>query len=260
MPVVATTAPATTRHRHDCEWFRLDPVLGCVSASHVGDALSIERPGLAAFPLDLVRGAGELVVLVGSWPSLPPGDGHLVVDDQAVIVPCAPKPRRLREAVAGPRPAWLLVGTDIDEDALEQLVHACRVRSASVRLAMLGPPGDVERCARWVRRGCSVYLASSSTVERVVRCLRLSRRCHVVVVDDCFELASRNRQMQPLARLTRRERDVLRLLRLGLRNRELARALDVAESTVEFHLRNIFEKLAVRNRVEAVERGTALGL
>lgn len=55
------------------------------------------------------------------------------------------------------------------------------------------------------------------------------------------------------AQLTQREREVLRLLAEGLPNAQIAERLTVQESTVKFHLQNIFQKLGVTNRTEAAQ-------
>lgn len=52
--------------------------------------------------------------------------------------------------------------------------------------------------------------------------------------------------------LGEREEEVLRLLAAGLRNRDIAQELKVSENTVKFHLRNLFRKLGVSSRAEAV--------
>jgi len=56
----------------------------------------------------------------------------------------------------------------------------------------------------------------------------------------------------PLDTLTDRERRMVELLAQGLSNKELARELDISLNTVKFHLRNVFEKLSVRSRTQAV--------
>jgi len=60
--------------------------------------------------------------------------------------------------------------------------------------------------------------------------------------------------------LTKREQDVLQLLTEGLTNKEMAGRLIVAPSTVKQHLKNIYNKLDVRNRTQAVARGRELNL
>jgi DNA-binding NarL/FixJ family response regulator len=60
-------------------------------------------------------------------------------------------------------------------------------------------------------------------------------------------------QGNALARLNSRERDVLRLLSEGMTNAQIAERLVVQESTVKYHLQNIFQKLGVQNRTEAAQ-------
>ncbi len=60
--------------------------------------------------------------------------------------------------------------------------------------------------------------------------------------------------------LTEREQDVLKLLVDRLSNKEIAHRLIVSPHTVRNHTANIFGKLQVANRIEAVERARALGI
>jgi ATP/maltotriose-dependent transcriptional regulator MalT len=60
--------------------------------------------------------------------------------------------------------------------------------------------------------------------------------------------------------LTERELEVLQLLAGGLSNKEIAERLIVAPSTVKQHLKNIYGKLDVHSRTQAVARGRELAL
>jgi len=64
----------------------------------------------------------------------------------------------------------------------------------------------------------------------------------------------------PIEALTAREHDVLALVSDGLHNRDIARALDISEHTVKFHLASIFGKLGASTRTEAVQRGLRHGV
>jgi two-component system, NarL family, response regulator LiaR len=57
----------------------------------------------------------------------------------------------------------------------------------------------------------------------------------------------------PGEQLTERERDVLKCMVEGLNNNEIAEKLVVSLGTVKFHISNIFHKLGVDSRVEAVK-------
>jgi DNA-binding NarL/FixJ family response regulator len=60
--------------------------------------------------------------------------------------------------------------------------------------------------------------------------------------------------------LTPRELDVLRLIAQGLRNRDIAERLVISEKTVQNHISNIFAKLQVNDRSQAIVRALQGGL
>lgn len=62
----------------------------------------------------------------------------------------------------------------------------------------------------------------------------------------------------PIERLTERELDVLREAARGLTNKEIGRVLFVSDRTVQGHLQNIYQKLGVTTRTEAVTKAVAL--
>jgi two-component system nitrate/nitrite response regulator NarP len=61
----------------------------------------------------------------------------------------------------------------------------------------------------------------------------------------------------PFALLTAREREILAALPRGFSNAELARRLGVSVNTIKFHLKSLYDKLAVKNRAQAVARALA---
>ena len=76
-------------------------------------------------------------------------------------------------------------------------------------------------------------------------------------------LADLLRQPKPLPSLpplTSRESEILALAEDGRSNKEIARDLGIAPETVKSHVKNIFVKLAVERRTQAVSRAQSLGL
>ena len=60
--------------------------------------------------------------------------------------------------------------------------------------------------------------------------------------------------------LTTRELDVLRLIRDGYRNKQIADKLSIAETTVNFHIKNLVDKLGANDRTHAVTIAVRRGL
>jgi two-component system, NarL family, response regulator LiaR len=60
--------------------------------------------------------------------------------------------------------------------------------------------------------------------------------------------------------LSERESEILRSVALGMSNREIAERLVLSERTIKAHLTNIFNKLNVASRSEAIVRGLQWGL
>lgn len=64
----------------------------------------------------------------------------------------------------------------------------------------------------------------------------------------------RRLELNPLAQLTDRERELLAALARGMTNRQLAGEFDISLNTVKFHLKNLYGKLGVDNRAQAVAK------
>ena len=66
------------------------------------------------------------------------------------------------------------------------------------------------------------------------------------------------RPQEPAATFSPRELQVLGQLRIGRENREIASSMGISEAGVRFHLRNIYGKLGVQQRVDAVHKAQSL--
>ena len=117
---------------------------------------------------------------------------------------------------------------------------------------------DDDKIFRALRSGAVGYLLKRSTVEEIREAIEqvlhggspmspaIARR-----VVGSFEV----RSPDPTDSLTAREQDVLDWMATGLRDKEIADKLGVSVNTVRTHVRNIYEKLQVQGRVEAITRG-----
>ena len=77
---------------------------------------------------------------------------------------------------------------------------------------------------------------------------------------EAFPAPAREKRCAPAAPLSEREVQILRLLSLGLSNPAVADQLYISLATVKTHIRHIFEKLGVENRIEALNKAKELHL
>lgn len=54
--------------------------------------------------------------------------------------------------------------------------------------------------------------------------------------------------------LTEREKEVMQLLAVGLTYEKIAQQMEVSHETVKMHLKNIYRKLGVQNKIEALQK------
>ena len=72
--------------------------------------------------------------------------------------------------------------------------------------------------------------------------------------------ASQDDALAPFPDLTEREREVLELIAAGESNQEIAQRLHISAKTVSNHISNIFGKLQVADRAQAIVKARQAGL
>lgn len=115
-----------------------------------------------------------------------------------------------------------------------------------------------------LRAGADGYVLKDIAPDELAHALRIVASGEVLVQSQLAgRLLSRVGKQggrAPYETLTARELDVLRLLARGMRNKEIAARLYVSERTVNFHLANIYQKLNVSGRTEALSKAIEQGL
>src|SRR5207248_1594105 len=190
------------------------------------------------------------ILLVGTWPVSWLADLKEATAGEFEIVCFRDDLRRIQELTRADEPCWLVVGANIPVFAIDSTIQAIRVERPAMRLATFGSNGDLARCQQWLQRGCDVYVSTQIQPSQFLQELALAQR-GFIVIDEPFRGGDERRGMSQHG-LTRREEQVLRLLMLGYKNERIGGELFISRSTVEFHVKNIFRKLAVCNRIEAL--------
>lgn len=116
--------------------------------------------------------------------------------------------------------------------------------------------GD-EDIFRALRAGAKGYLLKDTPPEALTEAIRaVHHGLKRIAPEAAMKLAHRASELA----LTEREREVMQLLTNGLSNSEIANSLSISEGTVKFHLNNIFAKLGVDDRTQAVVTALKRGL
>jgi DNA-binding NarL/FixJ family response regulator len=74
------------------------------------------------------------------------------------------------------------------------------------------------------------------------------------------EIRERLAEVPPLSDLTKREVEVLERIATGMTNKEIGVALSISEDTVKLHVKNLFGKLDVTDRTQAVAVAAKRGI
>lgn len=147
--------------------------------------------------------------------------------------------------------AALFAADEVDEAMLvfDEVIHAAAAAKVVRAIIDHGP-----EIGALVQQFCD-RMAGSSRASRdgtyALELLKICRASHEPA-QECPRLARDS--------LSPRERNILELIATSQSNKEIARTLGITPETVKSHLKNIFVKLAVTKRVQAVQRAQALGI
>jgi DNA-binding NarL/FixJ family response regulator len=138
-----------------------------------------------------------------------------------------------------------------------EAIRAITTEFPSARiLALTTYEGDAD-IRRALEAGARGYLLKDMLLTDVIRAVRAVHRGERVIPNA---VAARLAEFPERSDLTEREREVLQLVARGLSNKEVARAIGRTDETVKIHLKNLFGKLDVADRTEAVTVALARGL
>jgi DNA-binding NarL/FixJ family response regulator len=151
-----------------------------------------------------------------------------------------------------------LPGGDTPEKEREQFVqHLAELRSwnPDVSVAVMSDCESPAHVAQVLKLGIRGYIATSDSLEIAVQALQLVRAggfympvaCMVGILEDVS--ITENEMPNDLA-LSPRQLSVARALRKGTPNKIIAYELNMCESTVKVHVREIMKKLKAKNRTE----------
>ncbi len=155
------------------------------------------------------------------------------------------------------RPDITLMDLQLGQMSGVDAIRAIRAIDANARIIVVTMYHGDEDIYRAMHAGATTYVVKNTLADDLVRVVRDVYSGLRPLTDDVRETL-RVRALHPT--LTSREVEVLELVAGGLRNKDVASALRISEETVRVHLRNLFQKLDVTDRTEAVNVGLRRGI
>jgi LuxR family maltose regulon positive regulatory protein len=153
------------------------------------------------------------------------------------------------------------------EAELRRLGHSLLLSQALlIRAACLAGTGDPHGAASAVAEACGAAPAPivanllAGLGSRCASLLALAPSEVGASIARCDVRAGRPAGCDAAPPLTDREVEILLAMADGLSNKEMARRLDISESTVKFHRKNLYRKLGVSTRSRAISMARELGL
>lgn len=209
----------------------------------------------------------------------------LIVDDHAVVrdglammiarredFVVVGEARNGREAVERAReltPDVILMDLRMPEMNGVEAMRSIRQENAGVKFLVLTTYDSDEYIFDAIQAGAKGYLLKDASREELFQAVRAVYQGDSLiepgvasrVLERLTQLARQASQgAEPASLLSAREIEVLQLMAQGAANKTIAVQLSISESTVKTHVSNIFQKLEVSHRTEAVTKAMTRGI
>jgi DNA-binding NarL/FixJ family response regulator len=145
-------------------------------------------------------------------------------------------------------------------DAIKYIERA----SPGIIVIMLTSAEDDEGVRLALKRGAKGYMLKVSSEEDIIRSIERSvdggMPVDPLIMKNLIQSFTGQINAVNTYDLSRRELEIIKLIMKGLVSNEVAKNLNISYYTVETHLRNIFQKLSVSNRIAMVAKAVKEGL
>jgi two-component system, NarL family, nitrate/nitrite response regulator NarL len=159
---------------------------------------------------------------------------------------------QLPQIARGQRPDVLLVDWELLEGEVD-IMQALATDFLDSCIVIFGLPQPSPMVGAILGAGARGCLSLELSPEELVEPLSMIAKGDIVVSRGMAQhlvqgLDQSNNQEELFSSLSERQREIISLVVDGLTNREIANTLIITENTVKVHLRNILDKLDLRNR------------
>jgi DNA-binding NarL/FixJ family response regulator len=180
----------------------------------------------------------------------------LAAEPDVHVVATATDGERLLEAVHRFGPDVVVMDIQMPFMSGLSCLERMRAEGIGARVLVLSAFADAHSLRTAVEGGADGFVLKTDAPRAAITAIRQVAAGHLVFPQAArrwLRPSSSPQHADPTA-LTDREESVLTHIAEGRSNADIAAAMNLSESTVKFHLRNLFAKLGVTNRTEAAAR------
>ncbi|MFC4737934.1 response regulator [Bacillus daqingensis] len=161
-----------------------------------------------------------------------------------------------RQLEKGKQPDIVLMDINLPGMDGIEAVKKMKKQQPSIKILMLTMYKHDEYFISAIQEGADGYLLKDTPSDQVVHALRSAMKGEAVVhpslTKKLFDLHQNPPAEKAEGALTAREQEVLELLVEGKTNKEIAEALVISDKTVKIHVSNMFKKMGVKSRSQAI--------
>ena len=153
------------------------------------------------------------------------------------------------------RPDMLILDLEMDGEPPDRLIPECRKLCPQLRILILSSHTDAKYLTPLRALGIDGFVLKSEGPDSLLPAVRVVWAGATWFSHDVLaqELAiSREERSNPRSRLTHREQQILDLMTVGKDNATIAEELSLSKQTVRRYATIIYEKLGVKNRIQAI--------
>jgi len=153
------------------------------------------------------------------------------------------------------QPDVLLMDVQMPGHKPVEATHFLREQYPQVRIIVLSAFDLPEYVIGLLKAGVTGYVLKDDAADTLVQAIRAVAEGEQWVSPQVAKILVRSvraNRVNEAVKLTRRETEVLRLMATGKTNTQIAQELFISEQTVKNHISNLFRKLGVETRVDAV--------
>lgn len=203
----------------------------------------------------------------------------LVVEDQAIVqdrltalfrnettfqpVVIASSGEEAREHLRNSKPELMIVDLELPGIKGDELIETVHREHPEIKIAVFTVFEDQNRIFHLLKLGIKGYILKETSDDLLLAELQVIALGGATLTSRIAKMILEDYELKPAKNetaLTDRENEVLNLVGLGMKYKDIARQLNISHHTVRRHIEKIYNKLEVKNKIEALSKAGKMGL